>query len=459
MVVSAMSISKEVMWLRSMIPNIAVYSSRNRSHVRLQAMTNPELGYEKPNAPEADRVVKLNYCSVSDLMSIDSIGTKRASAIIEYREKHGPYLTIEDLRQVPTLSQALVETLVEKLDWSFNGYFVGPPQLVCANANRLGEIIKSPVDLILTSPPYWKKRDYGHPNQLGQESSATEYVRQLCDIVDSWIPLLRLHSSIFLNIGDTFCEYSLAGIPALVEVELQRRGWLVVNRIIWSKNSGVPEPLSYRLADRHELIIQIARNREFYSDTSVLAEYMGQNSNPGDVWNITSGRNDSKHLAPFPEELVKRIIHFACPEHVCRTCSKPFRRRMEPTFELDLKRPQARRAIELFNRAGLSPQHLEAIRAVGISDAGKARRVQSGSDKNAEHTKKLAEEAKQVLRGYFREFTFGKKRQIGWEKCKCSLDTMPGVVLDPFMGSGTTVRVAHQLGRISIGSDLIMPDI
>ena len=115
MVVSAMSISKEVMWLRSMIPNIAVYSSRTRSHVRLQAMTNPELGYEKPNAPEADRVVKLNYCSVSDLMSIDSIGTKRASAIIEYREKHGPYpVSYTHLRAHETVLDLVCRLLLEK---------------------------------------------------------------------------------------------------------------------------------------------------------------------------------------------------------------------------------------------------------------------------------------------------------------------------------------------------------
>jgi len=57
------------------------------------------------------------------------------------------------------------------------------------------------------------------------------------------------------------------------------------------------------------------------------------------------------------------------------------------------------------------------------------------------------------LGGYFREFTFGKRRTTGFTDCGHG-DMRPGVVLDPFMGTGTSVRVACEMGRTGIGVDL-----
>jgi hypothetical protein len=102
----------------------------------------------------------------------------------------------------------------------------------------------------------------------------------------------------------------------------------------------------------------------------------------------------------------------------------------------------------------LTPEHIAAIQATGISDAGKARRVQNGTDRNAENVRRLALEAKAMLGGYFREFTFAKRRSSGWTNCGCGADFMPGVVLDPFMGRGTTLDVAERMGYSAIGVDL-----
>jgi hypothetical protein len=66
----------------------------------------------------------------------------------------------------------------------------------------------------------------------------------------------------------------------------------------------------------------------------------------------------------------------------------------------------------------------------------------------------LAEEAKEVLGGYFREFTFPVKTTAGWSECDCEADTRPGVVLDPFAGSGTTVEVAESMRMSGVGVDL-----
>jgi hypothetical protein len=166
-----------------------------------------------------------------------------------------------------------------------------------------------------------------------------------------------------------------------------------------------------------------------------------------------------KHLAPFPSEIVERAITLACPQLVCSTCGKPRRRIVERTAELDTSRPQAKRAKEIAEEKQLTPEHIAAIQATGISDAGKARRVQSGTDKNAESVRKLALEAKAILGGYFREFTFAKRRSCDWTDCRCGAPFMPGVVLDPFMGTGTTLDVAKAMGRSAIGVDLDLAQV
>lgn len=404
-----------------------------------------------------DPSIKINYCSQIELQKLIGIGPERAAKIVEHRHKYGPFLTVEDLEVVPSLTPSVVARIVEHLDWSFNGHFPAPPKVLQCDARLLEGIELQSVDVVITSPPYWKKRNYEHSQQLGQEDTVEEYIDALVATISSWIPFLRPQASVFINIGDTYQDHSLVCIPERLTIALQVEKWLTVNKIVWAKNNGMPEPLPYRLAGRHETVLQIARNNNFFSDVEALAQYLGQTANPGDVWQIQHARNVSPHLAPFPEELVKRIIYFACPEHVCDGCGSPFRRNLEPTAELDPSRPQAKRALDLFIKAGLTEDHLRAIRAVGISDAGKARKVQTGTNGNATRTRELADEAKKVLGGYFREFTFAKKKQCGWSVCSCRTSTSPGTVLDPFMGSGTTLKVAHQLGRLAVGADLVPP--
>lgn len=109
--------------------------------------------------------------------------------------------------------------------------------------------------------------------------------------------------------------------------------------------------------------------------------------------------------------------------------------------------------MELASQHNLTPAHIRAIQATGVSDVGKATKFQNGTGRNSLEVQRLAAEAKAALGGYFREFTFAKRETVGWTDCGHQTPGR-GVVLDPFVGTGTTARVAMEMGRDAIGVDL-----
>lgn len=328
--------------------------------------------------------------------------------------------------------------------------------LVAGDARATG-LPKTSVDVVVTSPPYWQKRDYGHEDQIGQESTPDGYVSAILACLTEWRRVLRPGGSIFLNVGDTYFKRSLVGIPGRIEAAAVDAGWLIRNRIIWAKTSGMPEPAANRLANRHEYIIHFTARPSYTYDLVGYQEYLGVSANPGDVWSINPERNMGAHLAPYPRELVRRAIVLACPPQVCATCNQPRKRVLERTDQLDPSRPQAKRAMELAREHRLTPEHIRAIQATGVSDVGKATKFQNGTGRNSAEVQRLAAEAKAALGGYFREFTFAKKQTVGWTDCGHGTPAR-GVVLDPFLGTGTTAKAAMEMGRDAIGVDLV-PDL
>jgi DNA modification methylase len=336
------------------------------------------------------------------------------------------------------------------------------------------------VDLILTSPPYWKKRKYftedGEEVELGQETDVNDYVENLVDALERWRLFLRPTGSVFVNIGDTYKNKSLQGVPGLFAQEAQSRGWTIRNEITWTKPNGVPSPVSDRLTPRHEQIFHLVLDDDYFYDREAYIDIYDTGSNPDDIWEIAHNRNTGSHLAPFPRELVERAITLGCPPAVCPECGTPHRRITnkdkrgiaESTpeeelvehliryeyYKLNPRRKQAQRAIKRFIESDLGSEHLRAMQAVGISDAGKAKEFQHGAGNNDKSIQELADTAKDVMKGYFREFTFPQRQTIGWSSCDCDVEPVPGRVFDPFAGSGTTLGVARDLGYDAYGADL-----
>ncbi|PHQ44385.1 site-specific DNA-methyltransferase, partial [Halorubrum sp. C3] len=182
------------------------------------------------------------------------------------------------------------------------------------------ELESDSVNLIVTSPPYWKLRDYGVENQLGQEDDPEDYVNNLVDALSVWEEFLHPQGSIFLNIGDKYQDKSLVGIPGMFAERARKDGWTIRNEIIWTKNNGIPSPVKDRLVPRHEHIFHLVPDDDYYYDLFGYSQVFGSGANPGDVWNMSHDRNTGDHLAPFPRELVLRAVTLACPPAVCPEC-------------------------------------------------------------------------------------------------------------------------------------------
>ncbi len=211
------------------------------------------------------------------------------------------------------------------------------------------------VDLCVTSPPYFQLRDYGHRDQIGLEPTPDEYTRRLLAVMRQVRRVLKPEGSLYLNLGDTYRDKSLLGIPWRVERQLARRGWYLRNAIVWHKPHGLPSAIKDRLTNRYEFVFHLTRSRRYYFNLDPLrvpnvdprtqkltgpvrhgAQGLAHSSgavvagnfvpdprgkNPGDVWAIGPDTRPKRfivpgktmHYAPFPESLVDRPILAASP--------------------------------------------------------------------------------------------------------------------------------------------------
>jgi len=144
-----------------------------------------------------------------------------------------------------------------------------------------------------------------------------------------------------------------------------------------------------------------------------LANCNPKGGNPGDMWDITTQPHPFAHFACYPERLCERPIKAGCPEFVCNKCGKARIKIMKPSEEY----------AKLLNQSWTED-----------TDKDKQLRNQIGFQAN---TKKVACTAEYLVNGY--------------TDCGCNAGFNSGIVLDPFLGSGTTALVALKLGRKFIG--------
>ena len=103
------------------------------------------------------------------------------------------------------------------------------------------------IDTAITSPPYWSQRDYGVKGQIGNEAAVEDYIKNMLEVADALKDVLKDKGSYFLNIGDKYVNKNLEMIPFRIATEMQNRGWVLRNIIIWYKPNHMPSSLKDRL--------------------------------------------------------------------------------------------------------------------------------------------------------------------------------------------------------------------
>jgi DNA modification methylase len=143
----------------------------------------------------------------------------------------------------------------------------------------LAKLPKESIDCVITSPPYWKQRDYKHPKQIGQERNYSEYINRLVGVFNKIKNLLKPSGTFFLNVGYKWKEKELLLIPELLAIELQKNGWTLLNKIIWYKPNAMPSSLNSRFSNVYEPVFLFVKKESKYNYYLSLDELRKPNTN------------------------------------------------------------------------------------------------------------------------------------------------------------------------------------
>jgi site-specific DNA-methyltransferase (adenine-specific) len=301
-------------------------------------------------------------------------------------------------------------------------------QVIQGDARRiLPTLAAESVHCCLTSPPYFRQRDYGVDGQIGRERTPKEYVANLVEVFREVGRVLRPDGTLFVVLGDTYRRRNLLGIPDRVARALKADGWRWRDRIIWAKaemvgdvleGSCMPGSQQGRCTSSYEIILHLAREeRSYFDGDGVRADSGAKLRN---VWRINTESNPLGHFALMPRELAERCIRLGTSERgCCPRCLAPWRRLVDK------------------ERVPTRPGHGSKVYA---DPAGSPYARHNGS----------------VIGNRDPQRHVTVVHPVGWEpSCRCGTsETVPCRVLDPFGGLSTTAVVAAALGRVGITIEL-----
>ena len=295
------------------------------------------------------------------------------------------------------------------------------------------EVLKSlpdnSIDCCETSPPYYALRDYGCDGQIGLEETPEKYIERLCEVFSEVRRVLTPEGTLWLNIGDSYNgnkvgntevvknkkvsesndfhkklwggakPKDLIGIPWMLAFALRSQGWYLRQDIIWQKPNPMPESVTDRCTKSHEYIFLLSKSQKYYFDYEAIQEDATSSDKPR-----VFGANNQKG-----------------------------------TLRNDIGRVYKPRTKNC-QYDGQRPNSMHLAREAGMSD--EVYPVRNKRDVWTVNTKPCKE-------AHFATYPFELIKP-------CILAGCPenGIVLDPFMGSGTTAIVARSLNRNYLGVEL-----
>lgn len=295
--------------------------------------------------------------------------------------------------------------------------------------NATNDLENNSIKCVITSPPYYKARNYGNADQIGLEETPEKYVETLVNVFEELKSKMTSDGNLFVNLGDKYDKNkSLMLIPSLFAIKMIDNGWILRNKIIWYKPNHQPSPVKDRLTNTYEEIFHFTRQRKYYYDLDSIRIPIEYNEKEGEK------------------------------------ARKRFKERIEQS---DLSEEQKSLAME------------ELIRLHKENRINKDARLKlKGSHKTlfgGDST--LSGRAKELeTKGFYFHCNNPKGKNLG-DLLSVNIKSHKGIheaifpeelviplikvgsgegdtVLDPFAGTGTTCRVAEDLGRVGLGVEL-----
>lgn len=200
--------------------------------------------------------------------------------------------------------------------------------VIKADSRELSKHVKSnSVGFIVFSPPYWKLRDYKFKNQIGHGQSYKDYLTDMTKVVGECLKVLKPGRFMAVNIGTVVSNQGMKFIAGDFVIEFQKAGFTFRKDIIWHKPRGTtkwqrgatqftqnPYPLMYNTNINHEFILIFQKGELQENPKKIAKKEFNKSFNRKmvySVWDIipvNSPTNDERHVAPYPEELPKRLI-------------------------------------------------------------------------------------------------------------------------------------------------------
>lgn len=134
------------------------------------------------------------------------------------------------------------------------------------NLELFKELPNNSIDFIITSPPYYKQRDYG--SGIGNEKTINEYVDNLIKVFNECIRVIKDTGNIIFNIGDKYQNSNLLLVPyrfALKALEENKKVKLV-NNTTWVKANPTPRQFQRRLVSSTEPFFHFVKSNKYYYD-------------------------------------------------------------------------------------------------------------------------------------------------------------------------------------------------
>jgi len=201
------------------------------------------------------------------------------------------------------------------------------------------------VRCVVTSPPYWGLRDYGHDGQIGLEQTPDEYVAEMVGVFREVRRVLADDGTLWLNLGDSYCTVphgpkgrnapqsvggkgshgrgqersgpatesggghanrkplpglkhkDLVGIPWRVAFALQADGWYLRQDIIWAKPNPMPESVTDRCTKAHEYVFLLTKQPRYYYDNAAIKEPVSEVSLKRAEYGWDSNRPSTKNAS------------------------------------------------------------------------------------------------------------------------------------------------------------------